>query len=132
MPSPERNALLVEFPYGAHSAVLLALEDTFVDKRDDRISLCGVVLNGTGARFHVREASDGMSHEVVTLDYVRPLRDDRSLAEMPTQAVYYRLTEDGFIEVGRGEVYDAVDAAWDIPRAVEPFLDPEWLRKQRS
>lgn len=73
-----------------------------------------------------------MSHEVVTLDYVRPLRDDRSLAEMPTQAVYYRLAEDGLVEVGRGEVYDGVQAPWNIPRAVEPFLDPEWVRKQRS
>jgi hypothetical protein len=132
LPSTERNALLVEFPYGAHSAVLLALEDTFGDDSDDRIRLHGVVLNGTGARFHVREASDGTRHEVVTLDYVRPLRDDRSLAEMPTQAVYYHLTETGFVEVGRGEVYDAAEAPWAIPRAVEPFLDPEWVRKQRS
>lgn len=125
------NTLLVEFPYGAHSAVLLALEDSLFDKDvRKRITLRGSVMNGTGSRFHVREASDGTGHEVVTLDYVKPLRDDRSFAEMPTQAVYYRLREDGFHEVGRGDVYDAVEAAWDIPRAVEPFLSPEWIRRQ--
>ena len=73
-----------------------------------------------------------LRHEVVTLDYVRPLRDDRCFADMPTQAVYYRLGKGGFIEVGRGDVYDAVDAPWDIPRAIEPFLDPHWVAEQRS
>jgi hypothetical protein len=109
--------------------VLLALEDVGV--HDEGLRLCGVVTNGTGARFHVREASDGTGHEVVTLDYVRPLREDRSFAEMPTQTVYYRLTAHGFVEAGRGDLYDAAEAAWDIPRAVEPFLAPDWVRQQR-
>jgi hypothetical protein len=133
LPGADDNALLVEFPYGAHSAVLLALEDSvFAEDHRERLTLRGVVMNGTGARFHVREASDGTGREIVTLDYVRPLREDRSFAEMPTQAVYYRLTPDGFVEVGRGDVYDTVDTAWDIPRAVEPFLDPAWVREQRA
>ena len=132
LPDADDNALLVEFPYGAHSAVLLALEDHLMGERDDRMTLRGVAGNGTGARFHVREASDSSGHEVVTLDYVQPLRDDRCFADMPTQAVYYRLAKQGFVEVGRGDVYDAVDAPWDIPRAVEPFLDPDWVAKQRS
>lgn len=132
LPDTDDNALLIEFPYGAHSAVLLALEDDLMSERDDRMTLRGVVMNGTGSRFHVREASDGSGSEVVTLDYVRPLREDRCLADMPTQTVYYRLGEQGFVEAGRGDVYDSVDAAWDIPRAVEPFLAPGWVRKQRS
>jgi hypothetical protein len=133
LPSETGNTLLVEFPYGAHSGVLLALEDSLFDTdHRNRIRLRGSVMNGTGARFHVREASDGSHAEVVTLDYVLPLRDDRSMAEMPTQAVYYRLLEAGFQEVGRGEIYDSVEAPWDIPRAVEPFLSPDWVRQQRS
>lgn len=133
LPGADDNALLVEFPYGAHSAVLLALEDSLLaEDHRERLTLRGVLMNGTGARFHVRESSDGTGREVVTLDHVRPLRKDRSFAEMPTQAVYYRLTANGFVEVGRGDVYDPVDAAWDIPRAVEPFLDPAWVRVQRG
>lgn len=127
------NVLLVEFPYGAHSAGLIALHDAFLmEGRAMRYELLGSLINGTGARFHVREASDESGHEVVTLDYVEPLRDDRPLATMPTQTVYYRLRGDGFIEVGRGEVYDSLDAPWDIPRAVEPFLSPEWVKQQRT
>jgi hypothetical protein len=125
-----RNGLLVEFPYGAHSAVLIALEDP--DVHHGGLLLRGVVTNGTGARFHVRESSDGTAHEVVTLDYVRPLRDDRALVNMPTQPVYYRLTDTGFVEVGRGAVYDPDEDPWNIPRAVEPFLDPAWVRQQRA
>lgn len=133
LPGTDENALLVEFPYGAHSAVLLALDDNlFAENDSERLTLLGVVMNGTGARFHVREASNGTGREIVTLDYVRPLREDRSFADMPTQTVYYQLTLDGFAEVGRGDVYDAVDAAWDIPRAVEPFLDLTWVREQRG
>jgi hypothetical protein len=127
LPGTDLNGLLVEAPYGAHSAVLLALDD----EDDRRFRLCGAVTNGTGGRFHVREASDGSGHEVVTLDHISPLRMDRSMATMPSQLVYYRLTDDGFVEVGRGEVYDHVEAGCDIPRAVEPFLDPEWIRQQR-
>jgi hypothetical protein len=78
LPRDTGSTLLVEFPYGAHSAVLLALEDSLFDEDvRKRISLRGSVMNGTGSRFHVREASDGTGHEVVTLDYVQPLRDDR-------------------------------------------------------
>lgn len=132
LPDSDDNALLIEFPYGAHSAVLLALEDDIMSGRHDPISLRGVAMNGTGARFHVREASDGSGSEVVTLDYVRPLREDRSFAEMPTQTVYYRLGEHGFAEAGRGDIYDPIEAAWDIPRSVEPFLDPAWVEEQRS
>jgi hypothetical protein len=132
LPTDQSHAVLVEFPYGAHSAVLLALRDVISTEHQDSFALCGVVMNGTGARFHVRESSDERGHEVVTLDYIRPLRDDRPLAEMPTQTVYYRLGDDGFTETGRGNVYDPVEAPWDIPRAVEPFLDPAWVRKQRS
>jgi hypothetical protein len=131
LPSDTGDTLLVEFPYGAHSGVLVALEDTLFDEDvRKRIRLRGSVMNGTGARFHVREASDATGHEVVTLDYVNPLREGRALATMPTQAVYYRLRDDGFNEVGRGQVYDPVEAPWDIPRAVEPFLSPEWVRQQ--
>lgn len=132
LPDSDDNALLIEFPYGAHSAVLLALEDDLMSERDDPIILRGVLMNGTGARFHVREASDGSGSEVVTLDYVRPLREDRSFAEMPTQTVYYRLGEQGFVEAGRGDIYDPVDASWDIPRSVAPFLDPAWVKEHRS
>ena len=124
-----KNQQLVEFPFGAHSVVLLALDDDY--DGDSRFRLIGVATNGTGARFHVREASNGGGREVVTLDYVRPLTEGRSFAEMPTQAVYYRLDRDGFQEVGRGEVFDPVEAPWDVPRAIEPFLDPAWLLEHR-
>lgn len=133
LPDRDENALLIEVPYGAHSARLLALEDGAGDDGRYELVLRGIVGNGTGARFHVREASDGGAHEVVTMDYVNPLLEDRSLAEMPTQAVYYRLGPHGFVETGRGEVYDSAGpAAWDIPRSVEPFLDPDWVREQRG
>lgn len=126
------GVLLVEYPYGAHSAVLIALHDNlFEPDVRNRIMFKGSVMNGTGARFHVREANDGSRHEVVTLDYVQPLREDRSFADMPTQAVYYQLEAEGFEEVGRGAVYDSVEAPWDIPRSVEPFLAKEWIREQR-
>ncbi len=58
-----------------------------MSERDDRMTLRGVVMNGMSARFHVREASDESGSEVVTLDCVRPLREDRCLAEIPTQTV---------------------------------------------
>lgn len=129
LPRTADNALLIEFPYGAHSAVLLALKDDGV--HDHKLRLLGIASNGTGARFHVRETSDGSGQEVVTLDCVKPWREDRCFAEMPTQPVYYRLLgDDGFREVGRGEVYDSLESPWAIPRAVEPFLDPEWVRRQ--
>jgi hypothetical protein len=127
LPDTDQNAYLVEFPVGAHSATLLAL-----DHGEGELELRGSISNGTGARFHVRESSDGSSHEVVTLDYVRPLREDRGLANMPTQTVYYRMTGSGFVEVGRGDEFDPVDAPWAIPRAVEPFLDPAWLREHQA
>lgn len=131
LPSDTGNALLVEFPYGAHSGVLLALEDSLFDEDvRKRMLLRGSVMNGTGARFHVREASDGTGHEVLKLDYVKPLHDGRALVNMPTQTVYCRLRDDGFHEVGRSEIYDPEEAPWDIPRAVEPFLSLEWVRQQ--
>jgi hypothetical protein len=80
----------------------------------------------------VREASDGSAHEIVTLDHVRPLRPERSFATMPVQAVYYRLTDSGVEEVGRGEIYDGEDEPWKIPRAIEPFLDPTWVRERKG
>lgn len=132
IPDATENALLVEFPYGAHSAVFLVLRDALFGSHRERIELEGVLMNGTGARFHVRESSDGRTQEVVTLDYVQPLLEGRAFAEMPTQAVYYRLERGGFVEVGRGDVYDPVEAPWDIPRAIEPFLDPDWIREQRE
>jgi hypothetical protein len=126
-----RERHLLEVPYGAHSAVLLALEDT-EDPRT-RVRILGVATNGTGARFHVRETTDGAAHEVVTLDHIEPLDFERSMAEMPVQTVYYRLTADGFTEVGRGEVYDGAGVlAWDIPRSVQPFLSPEGIKQVRS
>jgi hypothetical protein len=124
-------ATLVELPYGAHSALLLAFEDT--GDPSTRVRVIGTVTNGTGARFHLREASDGGPHEVVTLDHIRPIDFSRSMAEMPVQTVYYRLIEDGFVEAGRGEVYDGSGAqAWDIPKSVEPFLSPQWISEVRS
>jgi hypothetical protein len=61
---------LVEFPYGAHGALLLALDDT---SPSTRVRIIGAATNSTDAPFHVRETSDRAGHEVVTLDHIMPL-----------------------------------------------------------
>ena len=114
--------LLVEFPVGAHSAALLAFEEEVVG---GHVTLLGQITNGVGASFHVRDSAGGGA-EIVTLNYVEPLLDGRSLAEMPTQTVYYRYNRTDFVEVGRGETYDPHEP-YDIPRSVRPFLSPEWV-----
>lgn len=114
--------LLVEFPVGAHSAALLAFEE---DVMAGHVKLLGQITNGVGASFHVREAPGGGA-EIVTLNYVEPLLDDRAFADMPTQTVYYRYDGTEFVEVGRGEVYDPREP-YNIPRSVRPFLSPEWV-----
>ena len=123
----EFNDLLIEFPFGAHSAALLVLaHDSF-----DELTLLGAVFNGTGHRFHVRERSDGAGSEVITLDYINPLDDDRAFADMPVQPVYYRWLDGAFVEVGRGEAWDPREL-WSVPESVLPLLNRRGLEESRE
>jgi hypothetical protein len=121
------NDLLVEYGFGAHSAALLVLRHEGFDE----LEMLGAVFNGTGHRFHVRERSGGGGAEVVTLDYVEPLWDDRSLADMPVQPVYYRWQGGTFIETGRGEAWDPLEL-WSVPPSVLPLLNRRGLEEARQ
>jgi len=114
--------LLLDFPVGAHSASLLVFRQ---DTEAAGYGLVGHLMNGVGASFHVRESTSGGS-EVVTLDYVPDIPNDRSMADAPQQVVYYAYDGSEFIETGRGEIYDPHDP-YHMPPSVRPFVSPEWL-----